>query len=194
MVEKSGKRTNYYRTWMKDAFRLGLYTGGRREEIVKLKWSGIKLNKKGSISYIETEHFKINRAKKKKIVGKKLVKKKFAINFDLHKLLYDLGYEKYKGTDNYILAPEETASRTYMMKMISLAFTEYFKQIKAEELKQFKHLRKTYTTTMYLKLGDKLKDDTAHTTMSVLHKHYINEAAVADKLHEEYMSWGSIFS
>ena len=193
-IEKSGKRSNCFRPWMRDAFQLGLYTGARREELVQLKWSGIKLNKTGELAYIETEHLKINRAKNKRVIKKVIEIKRIPVNYDLHKMLYELGYEKYKGTEHFILAPHETASRNYMMKMISLSFTEYFKKIKIGKLKQFKHLRKTYITALYLKKGEKAMYDTAHTTMSVLHKHYINEAAVAERIHEETMILGSIFS
>lgn len=42
-----GKRKNMYKPYLKDGFRLFLLTGGRREEIVDLRWSHIYVSVSG---------------------------------------------------------------------------------------------------------------------------------------------------
>ncbi len=37
----AGKRTNMYFDWLVPAFRLGLETGCRREELVTMKWNNL---------------------------------------------------------------------------------------------------------------------------------------------------------
>src|SRR5690606_39132642 len=46
-THSNGLKRNFYRVWMKDAFRLALETGLRREEFMKLKFSDIKEDDSG---------------------------------------------------------------------------------------------------------------------------------------------------
>ena len=93
--EKKLKR-NFYRDWLKTAFKLGLFTGGRREEVVNMKWSGIKHSEKGEITHIEVVHYKKARAKKNMLGKEQRVIKRVPMNEDLHEFLLELGYEQKK--------------------------------------------------------------------------------------------------
>ncbi|MES2592179.1 MAG: hypothetical protein V4608_09865 [Bacteroidota bacterium] len=187
------KGENFYKNWFVTAFKLGLYTGGRREEVVKLKWNGIKLTSDGDLSHIEIEHFKKNRANRNIIGDGELENKDVPINKDLEKLLIELGYEENKNKDKYILSPEETCSRKNMMTEMSYAFNRYYALLKTGEVKQFKHLRKTYITALYIKKGDKVNDDTGHEGMDVLHNSYIDKKVVLEAKRKELKKLGSLF-
>jgi integrase len=187
------KGQNFYRDWFKIAFKLGLFTGGRREEVVKLKWNGIKLTKDGGFSHIEIDHFKINRANKHSISEKEYAIKKVPINEDLEHLLIELGYAENVNADKYILAPEETAKREYIMALITTAFSHYYKLLGTGETKQFKHLRKSYITALYIKRGDKANEDSEHEGMDILHSSYIDKNAVMEAKRKEFKKMGSLF-
>jgi hypothetical protein len=48
------RTTTWYKPWLKHAFQLGLYTGGRSEDIVELKWSDIILGEDGKFDTLKT--------------------------------------------------------------------------------------------------------------------------------------------
>ena len=190
-IYKSGKRKNLYKPWLWQAFVMGLYTGGRREEVVKLKWNGIKLNEDGEMICVEVDHFKMNRINSKKRSNRK---KKFLIDAEFSAFLMELGYEEYKNTDRYILAPESAMSRKTMMAFITDAFSHYFKQLNSfEGMKNFKHLRKTFITAEYIKHGDKTHERTGHSNMQTLFKHYIIKNVVMEAKREEINKGGGFF-
>ena len=107
---------NFYRPWLADAFRVALETGRRREEIINLKFSDIVMENNG-VSFIKAEDYKVNRIQNRK---NESVKKYIFIPVtkSLKELLIHLGYEKYKETGNYILAPEIQNKRTRVMKEV----------------------------------------------------------------------------
>lgn len=57
-----GKRKNRYRPYLKDGFKLCLLTGGRREEIIDLKWSDIYEHESG-IKFFMFNNLKVERLK-----------------------------------------------------------------------------------------------------------------------------------
>ena len=193
VTDKHGKVRNYYKPWLKTAFELGLYTGGRREEVVSMKWNGIKLTRLGDLSRIEVTHYKLTRANKDLLDKGEVEIKKVLMNEDLKELLMLLGYEKYKGSDRYILAPEEKCTRETMMAIITKMFNRYFRMIGAEESKQFKDLRKTYSTIMFILKGEEANEYTGHGGMGILRSNYIDDNAVLDARREEFKKLGKIF-
>jgi integrase len=192
-TEKSGKIRNYYKPWLKTAFELGLYTGGRREEVVTMKWDGIKLTKSGDLSRIEVTHFKLTRANKNSLAKGEVEIKIVPMNEDLKELLYSLGYEKYKGCDRYILAPDETCTRQTMMDTITKTFNHYYRLINTGLEKKFKDLRKTYITALYILRGEEVYKDTGHEGMNILKSNYIDDEVVLDARREEFKKYGKIF-
>ena len=53
----NGLRKDYYRPSMREAIDLGLHTGRRREEILRMKWKGV------SFDFIRVPDWKVNRQK-----------------------------------------------------------------------------------------------------------------------------------
>lgn len=187
---KNPKRKNIYREWLKDAYLLGLYTGGRREEIVELKWSGVKLHDDGTFSHIEINHFKINRQNSDVVSEDDFEIKEFVITKELGNLLYALGYEKYKNTDKYILAPEETIKRTTMMDMISRTFSIFYNKINNGKKRQFKHLRKTYISSAVAQFGTSATALSNHTDFDIIKKNYL-DTEVLKKAQKDFSVFGN---
>lgn len=95
--------------------------------------------------------------------------------------------------DTYILAPEETMSREHMIEEMSYAFNRYYELLNTGEVKQFKHLRKSYITAIYIKKGNETHKYTDHEGMDILHGSYIDTQAVLEAKRKELNKLGSLF-
>ena len=93
-----GEKKNLYKPYLKDGFKLFLLTGGRREEVVDLKWSDIYSTPQGVKLFI-IDNLKVKRMKK----NNKECKKYIGINVDLEDFLIELGMNEKIGKDEYIL-------------------------------------------------------------------------------------------
>ncbi len=107
---------NYYRTYLKDAFRLALYSGRRREEIITLKFSDIITDKEGN-SVIKSEDIKVNRIQKRNTPSEKKYNY-IPVTHELNNLLMEMNWQEKQGSNDYILAPEVTTKRTKIMSDI----------------------------------------------------------------------------
>ena len=74
-----------YETWMVNAFKLFLLVGGRREEVLSLKWSDIIQGNNGVL------FFKYRNLKVERLGDKNTPKKYSPINEDLMMLLKEMG-------------------------------------------------------------------------------------------------------
>jgi integrase len=179
-IERKTQKTRskqLYKPWIKDAFRLALLTGRRREEIVQMNFNGIIENAEGELKILRVEDYKVN--KSKNLTKKEEVKYiDIPIIAPLNKLLFELGYEKNKGKDLFILAPNENMQRDSMKDLISKAFTHYFKQLGTGKKVKLSNLRKTYISHLYTKYGDKARIITKHSGMDVMLNHYIDQEVV----------------
>ena len=98
----------------------------------------------------------------------------------LRDLLDDVEYEKYKGTDRFILAPDLKLNRTKVMSdTLSRGFAHYYKQVEPEGNLTFWCLRKTYITGLALHTGGNAASITQHSDNKVLERHYIDKIAIA---------------
>ncbi|EDP96490.1 tyrosine-type recombinase/integrase [Kordia algicida OT-1] len=175
-VMEGKSKKNRYRDYLKDAFELGLHTGGRREEVVELKWNMIK-ETNNEPSYIVVSNLKVERQKGKAFADN--VKPKIIpITQSLMKLLLRLGYNENIGSHEYILAPNRKAKTQSMMDAISKGFSHYYDLLGTERKLQFKNLRKTYLTYLVSALGGEAKSLSSHSTDEVLQKHYIDKKVV----------------
>lgn len=175
----SGKKPkrNVYRSWLSNAFRLALETGRRREEIINLKFSNIIKDSNG-ISYIKVEDYKVNRiANRFNDTEKKYIF--IPVTTSLNELLQEMDYEKFKDTENYILAPELKMNRKRSMSdVLSHGFSHFYSQLNTGKKLTFKSLRKTYITNLSIYMGGNAKAITGHSDDSVIEKHYLDKQAL----------------
>lgn len=164
-----GKKKNRYRPYLSNGFKLFLLTGGRREEVVDLKWSDIFSTTQGIKLFI-TDNKKVNRIKKDAIVRKKYI----GINADLEDFLIELGMNEKIGTDEYILYPDRTCTTKSIMDALSKGFTHYKEGAGITKNISLSNLRKTYLTWHHQILGDDTGLVSSHSTNQVLEKYYLD--------------------
>lgn len=163
-----GERKNLYRPYLKDGFKLFLLSGGRREEVLNMRWNNI----------FETENktlfFRIGNLKVNRIMRKESVFKFIPINDELFDFLKELGYEEKRNTDEYILFPQRYELSKTMMDVLSKSFTHYRIGAGIEKEISLKDLRKTYISWVNKELGDNTGLITSHSTNKVLEKFYLD--------------------
>ena len=169
LVQKNGNKINLYQTWMKNAFRLFLLAGGRREEIIHLRWSDIFTLKNGT-KFFMIGNLKANRIQK---TDKEFVKY-IPIGADLEKVLMDMGMEHKKHSKERIIDPTEKYSNNTMMGMITKAFSHFKKGAGLKSEITLKHLRKTYITWTNQVLGKDTGKITSHAGTKILNDHYLD--------------------
>ncbi|MCE9538975.1 MAG: hypothetical protein K8R85_07145 [Bacteroidetes bacterium] len=84
-------RSNLYRPWLKNAYWLALLTGARRSDLANFRWSDILENHYQNEFWIES------------VNERRTVR--YVITPEVQKILDDLGFDEFQGTNNYILAP-----------------------------------------------------------------------------------------
>ena len=172
LTYKNGKKRNFYRDWMADAFKLALETGLRREEFMTLKFSDIKEDEKGNLLFIKVENFKVNRLLGKD--GEARQYKSVPITSGLKDLLNKLGYESKKGTEEFLIGSYEKSSRETLLLYVSKAFSHFWSLTESNKKVNLKNLRKTYLTALVQHFGDKAAMISNHSGIEVLKKHYVN--------------------
>jgi integrase len=164
-----GEKKNLYKPYLKDGFKLFLLTGGRREEVVDLKWSDIYSTPQGVKLFI-IDNLKVNRMKK----NNKECKKYIGINIDLEDFLVELGMNEKIGTDEYILYPNRTITTKTIMNDLSKGFSHYKEGAGIKKDISLSNLRKTYLTWHHQVLGDDTGLVSSHSTTQVLEKYYLD--------------------
>lgn len=185
-TRKTQKKVNHYKPWLKYAFRLGLYTGGRSEDIVELKWSDIRLQEDGKFDTLETIDHKIDSANSHRISEKDRITKSFAITQELGALLIEMGYERYKNTSLYIIAPEDGLKRSNVAGIISRSFSHYYDLLNTGKPITFRNLRKTFMTSAYKEFGLASTALTNHKNPSMTDKHYYDKEVTRDEAKENF--------
>ena len=124
------KRRHLYRPWLIDGFYLAML-GGRNEEVSNLRWSDIKLNNNGQISFIQVVDLKRtrNNKHKSKLEKDELIKKNIEMTPEFEDILMDLGYEEKKNSNEFILANYELISRKEISNILSAAFNFLLKKL-----------------------------------------------------------------
>ena len=164
-----GEKKNMFKPFLKDGFKLFLLTGGRREEVVDLKWSDIYSTPQGIKLFI-FDNLKVNRIKK----DSKERKKYIGINADLEDFLIELGMNEKIGKDEYILSPNRDRITKTMMSDLSKGFTHYKNGAGIKKDISLSNLRKTYLTWHHQILGDDTGLVSSHSTTHVLDKYYLD--------------------
>ncbi|MFN8579328.1 MAG: hypothetical protein U0354_21080 [Candidatus Sericytochromatia bacterium] len=163
-----GEVKNMYRDYLKFGYKLFLLTGGRREEVVDLKWSNIYYL--GDTYFFMIENKKVDR--NNNIKGE--FYKYIPINSDLFDLLLDMGYEEKKTSGDFILCPNRNESLSTMMNVLSKSFTFYKNKAGIKKNISLKHLRKTYISWVNQVMGGDTRILTSHSSDSVLKEHYLD--------------------
>jgi integrase len=163
-----GEVKNMYRDYLKDGFKLFLFSGCRREEVVDLRWSDIYHSG-------ETYFFMINNKKVERnnnISGE--FYKYIPINSDLFDLLMELGYEEKKTSNDFILCPDRYESTLTIMNTLSKSFTFYKDKAGIQKNISLKNLRKTYLSWVNQVMGSETRILSSHSTDKVLQEHYLD--------------------
>lgn len=177
------KSRNRYKLYLKDGLELALHTGGRREEIVEIRWNMIH-ETEGIPVFIEVKNLKVERQKGEGF-NTNVAPKIIPITKSLKKLLYRMGYENKKNSHEYLISPDRIGTSTStIMDNLSKGFSHYYKQLDTDRHLQFKSLRKTYLTYLNSTLSNDTKSLSSHTTNDVLQKHYIDERVVSKAIKE----------
>ncbi len=182
-IDSSGKKRSRFYPWLTTAFKIGLETGLRREEIVLLQWEHIReINHQGKVCFIiDVNNLKNNRRMFGKDSGKFV--KPVPVTKGLLALLIELGYENKKGTSGFLLEREESRDIKNMLDNISRGFAHFIKFVTDRKI-EFKDLRKTYITQLSMRLGKDTKLFTGHSDDQVLKDSYIAEEFIAANLTE----------
>lgn len=173
-----GEKKNMYRSYLKDAFKLFLLTGARREEVVTLKWNQILLTVSG-VKFFQFENLKVLRQKNSKNIKSVTSDKYVPINNDLMNLLNELGYEKCKGSDKYIICPDRNISNKTLMNNISKSFTHYRIASGVASEISLSDLRKTYLTWVNAVLNKDTKILSSHSSNAVLENNYLDRTVLS---------------
>lgn len=163
-----GQRKSMFRPYLKDGFRLFLLTGGRREEVVNMRWSDIYISTSG-VKFFRLKNIKVERIKNKEGIYKYI-----PINDDLFNLLAEMGFEKNKNSHDYILFPDRNVSDITIMNTLSKSFTHYRKGAGIKKDISLKNLRKTYLTWVNQVMNKDTKILSSHSTDGVLTEYYID--------------------
>lgn len=174
------RHRNIYRKYLVPGYRLFLYTGRRREEVINMRFSDIVKDRAGNPIMIEVPDRKVNAIQGRTEKNKKI--NHVPITAQLLQLLNELGYEKYKDTDKFILTPEIKIKRNKMMaENLSRAFSHYFKLVSDRNL-SMKSIRKAYLTSVNLYTGGNAKIVSGHSGNAVLEAHYLDKEFIAKSL------------
>ena len=165
-----GEKKNMYRPYLKNAFKLFLFTGCRREEVVDLKWSDIWVTENGS-KFFMVDNLKVNRSLKQNNSAKKHI----PVNKDLEDLLNEMGWTEKKESQDYIIFPDRNVQSITIMNDLSKAFTHYKKGAGIEKNISLKSLRKTYITWVNRVMEGETGLLTSHSTGKVLQDYYIDK-------------------
>jgi integrase len=169
---------NRYKPYLINGFKLALFTGLRREELVTLSWNDLYYSNK-----LQCLTFTVDNLKVERITGKKFKSKYIPVGPDLMELLEELGYNERKGSDKYVLKPNRKVKHTTIMVALSKGFSHYYKQAFPEETsRKFKVLRKTYLSYLNKTVGDDMVELSSHGGMKTLKAHYIDAEVIAKGL------------
>lgn len=169
---KTGEIKNMYFPWLKDAFKLFLFTGVRREEVVELKWRDLLITENGVKMFL-INNLKVNRNHKLKTVRQKVI----PVTPDFEDFLIELGMNDNPNPNDYVLCADRTLTLQTMMDSVSKAFTHYAEGAGIKKNVSLRHLRKTYITWMNQIMGIETGKLTSQTE-GVMNNYYIDPKIV----------------
>lgn len=176
----TGEKKYHYQRWLRDAFELALLTGGRRDEIINMKYSDI-VEVDGRPAYIKREDYKYNR--RNNLLTDEEKKYNYSpITSELKVFLNRAGYFEFKGEDRYIIASDSNRARNTLKENMSKAFTHYYKLLDPDGGLQFKCLRKTYITLLNNFTNGGAEVITGHSGQEIIMKSYHDSKIFSDTI------------
>ncbi len=170
-------KRNRFKDWLPTAFKLGLFTGLRLDELVHIKYTDF-------VDEDGTPMLKSLNIKANKLIGNNINKriKRIPVIPELRKVLTEeCNLELNKDSDEFIIAPE--LSRDTVKGIITKGFTHFKRHAGIDERKCFKELRTTYISRVQDEYGDinltSLVSD--HSNQSVVKKHYLDQKDAVKK-------------
>ena len=136
-----------YKPYLVQGFKLFLLTGGRREDVVELRWCDMLVTIE-DVRFFKIANKKVNRIRKTEEYNKYV-----PINEDLFELLLEMGFEAKKNTDDYILFSERNVKAKTIMDALSKSFSHYVKESGIQKDVSLNNIRKTYITWMHRAMG-----------------------------------------
>jgi hypothetical protein len=177
-----------YFPWLPDAMNFAALTGRRREEFMLAKFSDIRLVdgelKGGYILLLDGKYSRQNKHK----IGFKPRYTKAPIFPELYDFLMKMGYERYKGSDRYIIAGDEVKMRVTLANNLTNAFGYYRDKVGLVNDVQLKGLRKGYITRMRNEFGDNANFFTGHKESRIDKKFYYDDRELFEKVNE-FILW-----
>lgn len=173
---------NFYRPYLRNAFRLALETGRRREELINMKWKDITDDPDGG--FIEVEDRKVNNIENRTSQEDKKYNY-VPLTESLRQLINELNYQKMRGFDKYILAPEIKDKRNKVMAdLLSRSFSHFYKQLNTGRELTFKSFRKRYITSMaiYMRGSEIASNLIGHTNTQTTKGYYLDPKELAKAL------------
>ena len=174
--DDKGKR-NRFKDWLPTAFKLGLFTGLRLDEVTQIKYTDF-------VDEDGTPILKAMNIKANKLIGSKNNKRieRKPVIAELRKVLIEeCDFEQKKNVDEYILAPG--LGRETVKNLITKGFTHFKRIAGIDERKSFKELRSTYISRIQDEYGDinltALVSD--HSNKAVVKKHYVDQMDAVKK-------------
>jgi len=159
-------KLNHFKPWLKDAFKLMLYTGERRDGGVLMKWSHVHDH------YVEVPNYKVNQILDREDVREVPLFPNFAT------LLKELGWDTKRDSDEFIIAPDHK-NRETVKDYMSRAFTHYWKLTGINKQVSMIDLRKTYVTLMYAGFGEDAGLITGQSD-AVIKAHYLKRRKIIE--------------
>lgn len=183
----NGIRKNLYKPWLKDGFALSLYSGRRREEVARMKWSDIVLESDGTPLCISVPDLKVNRQKGN---TKENLKHNYVpITEEVWSVLHAMGAQTKIGSDAYILAGEEQITRETVCKLLSRGFSHYYEQLGTGKELSFGCLRRTYFSHLSGAIGlENAQTISGHSSTAIMKKHYVSKQ-VLSKAAKHFSVW-----
>lgn len=177
-----------YFDWLPDALTFNALTGRRREEFMMAKFSDIVLVDGNLLGgYIKMIDFKYSRQNSHKVAFQNRITKA-PIYPELYNFLVEMGYEKYKNTDRYIIAGDEKKQRDTMANNLTNGFSFYRKKAGLSSDVQLNGLRKKYITRMRNEFGDNANFFTGHKSSRIDMKHYYDDKELFEKV-KSFVLW-----
>lgn len=169
---KKQHQSNHYKKWLVCAFNLCLFTGRRREEVLKLKWSDIKKFKNSYL--ISGENFKVNRDHETKNIIEANREWTVPLYVQFLNYLNTIGFEENFGKDKYIVEIEnrDEIKIETLKSYLTKGFTHFSRHAKLEL--ELYDLKNTFISNLFTIAGDKTNILTNHSSTYFLGKHYLN--------------------